>query len=79
MVVRQSPGQWGVPTTAPAAEGTTAGAAKKGAPGFTAVFVIAGMLAGCVCGDAAAEIGAGRFIRWNMFNNVWQTDNPQSV
>jgi PGF-CTERM protein len=31
--------------TAPAAEGTTAGAAKKGAPGFTAVFVIAGMLA----------------------------------
>jgi hypothetical protein len=32
-------------TTAPAAEGTTAGDAKKGAPGFTAVFVIAGMLA----------------------------------
>ena len=31
--------------TAPAAEGTTAGAAKKDAPGFTAVFVIAGMLA----------------------------------
>ena len=31
--------------TAPAAEGTTAGDAKKGAPGFTAVFVIAGMLA----------------------------------
>ena len=31
--------------TAPAAEGTTAGAAKKGAPGFTAVFAIAGMLA----------------------------------
>jgi len=30
---------------APAAEGTTAEAAKKGAPGFTAVFVIAGMLA----------------------------------
>ena len=30
---------------APAAEGTTAGTAKKGAPGFTAVFVIAGMLA----------------------------------
>ncbi len=30
---------------APAAEGTTAGDAKKGAPGFTAVFVIAGMLA----------------------------------
>ena len=29
---------------APAAEGTTAGDAKKGAPGFTAVFVIAGML-----------------------------------
>jgi PGF-CTERM protein len=32
------------PTT-PAAEGTTAGDAKKGAPGFTAVFVIAGLLA----------------------------------
>jgi PGF-CTERM protein len=32
-------------TTAPAAEGTTAGDAKKGVPGFTAVFVIAGMLA----------------------------------
>ena len=32
-------------TTVPAAEGTTAGDAKKGAPGFTAVFVIAGMLA----------------------------------
>ena len=31
--------------TAPAAEGTTAGAAKKGVPGFTAIFVIAGMLA----------------------------------
>jgi len=31
--------------TAPAAEGTTAGDAKKDAPGFTAVFVIAGMLA----------------------------------
>ena len=30
---------------APAAEGTTAGTAKKGAPGFTAVFVIAGLLA----------------------------------
>jgi len=30
---------------APAAEGTTAGNAKKDAPGFTAVFVIAGMLA----------------------------------
>ena len=29
----------------PAAEGTTAGTAKKGAPGFTAVFVIVGMLA----------------------------------
>ncbi len=34
-----------VKTDASAAEGTTAGAAKKGAPGFTAVFVIAGMLA----------------------------------
>ena len=32
-------------TTTPAAEGTTAGGAKKDAPGFTAVFVIAGMLA----------------------------------
>ncbi len=32
-------------TDAPAAEGTTAGTAKKDAPGFTAVFVIAGMLA----------------------------------
>jgi len=32
-------------TDAPAAEGTTAGDSKKGAPGFTAVFVIAGMLA----------------------------------
>ncbi len=32
-------------TAAPAAEGTTAGTAKKDAPGFTAVFVIAGMLA----------------------------------
>ena len=32
-------------TTAPAAEGTTAETAKKGAPGFTAVFVIAGLLA----------------------------------
>jgi len=32
-------------TAAPAAEGTTAGTAKKSAPGFTAVFVIAGMLA----------------------------------
>jgi PGF-CTERM protein len=31
--------------TASAAEGTTAGDAKKGAPGFTAVFAIAGMLA----------------------------------
>jgi PGF-CTERM protein len=31
--------------TAPAAEGTTAETAKKDAPGFTAVFVIAGMLA----------------------------------
>nr|QNO42370.1 hypothetical protein LFOPHFOE_00010 [Methanosarcinales archaeon ANME-2c ERB4] len=31
--------------TAPAAEGTTAGGAKNGAPGFTAVFVIAGLLA----------------------------------
>ena len=31
-------------TAAPAAEGTTAGTAKKDAPGFTAVFVIAGML-----------------------------------
>jgi PGF-CTERM protein len=30
---------------APAAEGTTAGTAKKDAPGFTAVFVIAGVLA----------------------------------
>ena len=30
---------------APAAEGTTAGTAKKSAPGFTAVFVIAGILA----------------------------------
>ena len=29
----------------PAAEGTTAGAAKNGAPGFTAVFVITGLLA----------------------------------
>ena len=35
-----------VPKTAtPAAEGTTAETAKKDAPGFTAVFVIAGMLA----------------------------------
>jgi len=34
------------PTKAkPAAEGTTAGTAKKGAPGFTAVFAIAGVLA----------------------------------
>jgi hypothetical protein len=32
-------------TTAPAAEGTTAETAKKSASGFTAVFVIAGMLA----------------------------------
>ncbi|MEA1868703.1 MAG: PGF-CTERM sorting domain-containing protein, partial [Euryarchaeota archaeon] len=32
-------------TATPAAEGMTAGGAKKGAPGFTAVFVIAGMLA----------------------------------
>jgi len=31
-------------TTAPAAEGTTAETAKKSASGFTAVFVIAGML-----------------------------------
>ncbi len=31
--------------TTPAAEGTTEGDAKKDAPGFTAVFVIAGMLA----------------------------------
>jgi PGF-CTERM protein len=31
-------------TAAPAAEGTTAGGAKEDAPGFTAVFVIAGML-----------------------------------
>jgi len=30
---------------APAAEGTTAENAKKSAPGFTAVFAIAGMLA----------------------------------
>ena len=49
--------------TAPAAEGTTARAAKQGLPGFTAVFVIAGMLAGCVCGDAAAEIRAVRDCR----------------
>ena len=32
-------------TTTPAAEGTTAETAKNGAPGFTAVFVIAGVLA----------------------------------
>jgi len=31
--------------TTPEAEGTTAEDAKNGAPGFTAVFVIAGMLA----------------------------------
>nr|AAU83575.1 hypothetical protein GZ31B6_26 [uncultured archaeon GZfos31B6] len=31
--------------TTPAAAGTTAETAKKGAPGFTAVFLIAGMLA----------------------------------
>ena len=31
--------------TAPTAEGTTAETAKKSAPGFTAVFAIAGMLA----------------------------------
>nr|QNO43309.1 hypothetical protein EFIOKIJN_00001 [Methanosarcinales archaeon ANME-2c ERB4] len=32
-------------TDAPAAEGTTAGTAKNDAPGFTAIFAIAGMLA----------------------------------
>ena len=32
-------------TAIPAAEGTTAGDAKKGAPGFTAVLMIAGLLA----------------------------------
>ncbi|MHC1574998.1 MAG: hypothetical protein ACXQTY_04255 [Candidatus Methanogasteraceae archaeon] len=32
-------------TATPAAEGTTAEDAKKGAPRFTATFVIAGMLA----------------------------------
>ncbi|MEA1894371.1 MAG: hypothetical protein U9N36_04040 [Euryarchaeota archaeon] len=31
--------------TTPAAKGTTAGNHAKGAPGFTAVFVIRGMLA----------------------------------
>jgi PGF-CTERM protein len=34
-----------VKATAPAAEGTTAEDAKKDAPGFTAVFAAAGMLA----------------------------------
>ena len=34
-----------VKTTTPAAEGTTAEDAKKDAPGFTAVFAAAGMLA----------------------------------
>ncbi|MEA1894591.1 MAG: LamG-like jellyroll fold domain-containing protein [Euryarchaeota archaeon] len=34
-----------IKATTPVAEGATAGTAKKSAPGFTAVFVIAGMLA----------------------------------